>query len=203
MSRPDGIRQGHDWQDRQSWLMHQETVRMLEADPSLCDKALAILARWDTHVSGRSKPLRERWVQIIGDRDWAAALDTSEVGNQLRQASPLSCLLSDRVRWAILAQVQQEKAIQAEMLEWDSMAPVGAEFGSPEYERLLELDHLAFITTGSLEAARVWLDTPNPVLDGMTPDYCARTASGFERVRSLLETSPLPDPLDACPQPDR
>lgn len=199
MNRPDGIRHGHDWQDRQSWLMHQEAVRLLQADPSLCDKALATLARWDTHVSRRSRPLRERWVQIIGDRDWAAALDTSEVGNQLRQASPLSCLLPDDVRRAILAQVQQEKAIQAEMLAWDSMAPVGAEFGSPEYERLSELDHLAFIATGSLEAARVWLDTPNPELDGVTPEDCVRTASGFERVRSLLATSPLLNPPDASP----
>ncbi|GAB4088296.1 hypothetical protein GCM10028785_09650 [Hydrogenophaga soli] len=72
-------------------------------------------------------------------------MDTSEVGNQLRQASPLSCLLSDDARRAILAQVQQEKAFQAEMLAWDSMAPVGAESGSPEYERLSELGHLAFI----------------------------------------------------------
>lgn len=199
MNGTDGIKQGHDWQDRQSWLMHQEAVRMLQADPTLCDKALATLARWDTHVCSRSRPLRERWVQIIGNRDWAAALDTSEVGNQLRQASPLSCLLSDGVRRAILAQVQQEKAFQAEMLEWDSMAPVGAEFGSPEHERLSELDHLAFIATGSLEAARVWLDTPNPDLDGMTPEDCARTASGFERVRSLLETSPLLNPSGESP----
>ena len=116
MKRPDGtngIRHGHDWQDRQSWLMHREAVRMLLADPLLAERALAILARWDTHVCARSRPLRERWVQIISDRDWAAALDTSEVGNQLRQASPLSCLLPDDVRRAILAQVKQEKVLQA------------------------------------------------------------------------------------------
>ena len=29
--------------------------------------------------------------------------------------------------------------------DWDRMAPVGAEFGSPDYERLEELDHLAIL----------------------------------------------------------
>lgn len=189
MNRPDGVRQGHDWQDRQSWLMHQEAVRMLQADPSLADTALAILARWDTHVCSRSKLLRERWVQIIAELDWSAALDTSEVGNQSRQASPLSCLLPEDVRLAIIDQVQQEKAFQAEMLAWDNMAPVGREFGSPEYERLSELDHLAFMATGALGAARAWLDTPNAALDRSKPEDCARTASGFERVRALLKAS--------------
>ena len=192
MNRPDGIRQGHDWQDRQSWLMHQEAVHMLQVDPSLADTALAILARWDTHVCSRSKLLRERWVQIIAEREWSAALDTSEVGNQLRQSSPLSCLLPKDVRLGILDQVQQEKAFQAEMLAWDNMAPLGREFGSPEYERLSKLDHLAFMATGTLGAARAWLDTPNAALDGLTPEDCARTASGFERVRSLLKASCMP-----------
>ncbi len=187
MNRPEGIRQGHDWQDRQSWLMHQEAVRMLQADPSLADRALAILDRWDAHVCSSSRPLRERWVQIIAERDWAVALDTSEVGNQLRQASPLSCLLPDEVRLIILAQVREEKAFQAEMLAWDSMVPVGREFGSPDYERLAELDHLALLATGNLEAAHAWTDSPHPALDGLTPVEVARTESGFERVRTLLD----------------
>lgn len=167
--------------------MHQETVRMLQADPSLADRALATLARWDAQARNRPLPLRERWVQIIVERDWAAALEESERGNQLRQASPSSCLLPDEVRLSILAQVRQEKAFDAEMREWDSMAPVGAEFGSPHYDYLSELDHLAFLATGSLAAARVWLITPNPDLDGHSPENLAKTPAGFERVRALLK----------------
>jgi hypothetical protein len=90
-------------------------------------------------------------------------------------------------------------AITTSTTTWDSMAPVGAEFGSPDDERLIELDHLAFMTTGSLEAARVWLHTPNPGLDGMTPEDCACTASGLERVRALLQARPLPNPSDTSP----
>ena len=73
--------------------------------------------------------------------------------------------------------------------DWDRMAPVGAEFGSPDYERLEELDHLAILAKGSMLAARRWLDTPNQALDGMTPEEVAKTPEGFARVRQLL-TSP-------------
>ena len=33
---------------------------------------------------------------------------------------------------------------QQELQDWDRMAPVGREFGSPDYERLEERDHLVF-----------------------------------------------------------
>ena len=70
--------------------------------------------------------------------------------------------------------------------DWDRMAPVGREFGSPDYERLEELDHLAILAKGSMLAARRWLDTPNQALDGMTPEEVAKTPEGFARVRQLL-----------------
>ena len=73
--------------------------------------------------------------------------------------------------------------------DWDRMAPVGAEFGSPDYERLEELDHLAILAKGSLLAARRWLDTPNKALEGMTPEEVAKTPEGFARVRQLLTSS--------------
>lgn len=186
MTRSDDTPPGHAWQERRSWLMHREAVRMLQADPSLAERALATLARWDAQTSNCTTPLRERWVRIIAERDWAAALDTSDVGHQLRQASPLPCLLPDDVRMSILAQVRQEKAFEAEMREWDSMTPVGRELGSPDWERLMELDHLAFVATVSLEAARAWLDTPHPALDGLTPEEGARMPQVAERVRALL-----------------
>lgn len=76
-----------------------------------------------------------------------------------------------------------------ELREWDRIAPVGAEFGSPDYERLEELDHLAILTKGSLLAARRWLDAPNRTLEGMTPEEVAKTPEGFTRVRQLLTSS--------------
>lgn len=49
----------------------------------------------------------------------------------------------------------------AEDRAWDSMAPVGREFGSPDYERLMELDHREYeakmeVTLGSDRG--VWFD---------------------------------------------
>lgn len=99
----------HRIQDRQSLLMHREAVRMLQADPALAEKALSILKRWDGHVSGCSKTLRERWWQIISERDWDSALEESERGNQLRQASPLAILLPNSVRLNIIRMIRKEK----------------------------------------------------------------------------------------------
>ena len=82
-----------------------------------------------------------------------------------------------------------DKTQQESLQDWDRIAPVGREFGSPDYERLEELDHLAFLAKGSLLAARRWLDTPNQALEGMTPEEVAKTPEGFARVRQLLTSS--------------
>lgn len=57
----------------------------------------------------RSKPLRDRWVRIINERDWGLATEESEVGNQLRQASPLAILLPNQVRFDIIRHVRELK----------------------------------------------------------------------------------------------
>ena len=82
-----------------------------------------------------------------------------------------------------------EMTQQDSLQDWDRIAPVGREFGSPDYERLEQLDHLAILAKGSLLAARRWLDTPNQALEGMTPEEVAKTPEGFARVRQLLTSS--------------
>lgn len=82
---------------------------MLESDPSLVEKLLSILADWDTHVSNRSRPLREKWVQIIKERNWSLAVEESELANQLRQASPMASLLPSAVRFEIIRRVRTLK----------------------------------------------------------------------------------------------
>ena len=79
-----------------------------------------------------------------------------------------------------------DKTQQESLQDWDRIAPVGREFGSPDYERLEELDHLAFKAKGSLLAARRWLDAPNQALDGLTAEEAAKTPEGFARVYQLL-----------------
>ena len=38
-----------------------------------------------------------------------------------------------------------DRELQDLLQDWDRIAPVGREFGSPDYERLEELDHLAIL----------------------------------------------------------
>ena len=76
-----------------------------------------------------------------------------------------------------------------EDLLWDRMAPVGREFGSPDYERLLEIDTLAFKAFGTPKKARRWLNAPHPDLDGQTPELVCRTDLGFKKVKRLLRAA--------------
>ena len=99
----------HGPQDYQSLLMHLAAVRMLHEDPSLAARSLDALARWDTTMTHHSKPLRDRWVQIINEKDWALATEESELGNQLRQASSLAILLPNEVRYSIIRHVRKLK----------------------------------------------------------------------------------------------
>ena len=69
---------------------------------ALIQRALGILARWDKTMGVRSKPLRDEWARILVERDWELALSTSERGNQLRQASPVSCVLPTERRLEII-----------------------------------------------------------------------------------------------------
>jgi hypothetical protein len=102
----------HGPQDYQSLLMHQAAVRMLESDLSLVDKLLSILADWDTRASIRSGPLRKKWVEIIQEKNWSLAVEESETGNELRQASPMACILPNSVRFEIIRQVGALKDLQ-------------------------------------------------------------------------------------------
>lgn len=92
----------HQEQDARSLALHTAAVDLMRSDDALIQRALDILARWDTHVSTCSKPLRDEWVRILRERDWELALSVSERGNQLRQASPVSWLLPTERRLGII-----------------------------------------------------------------------------------------------------
>lgn len=100
----------HEPEDRQSLLMHTESVRMVISDPSLKSRLVEILDHWDKVCTNNSKSLRDQWRLNIASDDWASALSTSERGNQIRQASPMSCILPNEKRLAIIRQISDEKA---------------------------------------------------------------------------------------------
>lgn len=74
----------------------------------------------------------------------------------------------------------------AEEQAWIDLAPVGREFGSPDYERLEQLDGYAFEVFGDMVLVHEWLFSPHPSLDGMTPEDCARSETGLQKALDLL-----------------
>lgn len=81
----------------------------------------------------------------------------------------------------------QSKALQSalDLSEWGLVRPVGREFGSPDYDRLDELDTLACRVLG-LNRFREWLDTPSPALDAKTPEETSASLGGMEQIRQLF-----------------
>jgi len=79
-----------------------------------------------------------------------------------------------------------EEQASYEEQAWLDMAPVGREFGSPEYESLTALDQAAFAAFQSWELVQHWLATPNSQLDGACPEDAARSPDGLMKVMSIL-----------------
>jgi len=69
--------------------------------------------------------------------------------------------------------------------DWLDIAPVGREFGSPDYECLTALDQAAFTAFQSWEQVRDWLATPHPQLDGICPEDAARNPDGLSKVMAI------------------
>lgn len=127
----------HQEQDTRSLALHTAAVELMRSDETLIQQALDRLARWDTHVSTCSKPLRDEWVRILQERDWALALSVSERGNQLRQASPVSCVLPNERRLEIIRATSKwslpnattRQALDQKLKAFDPLAH-GGELGS-------------------------------------------------------------------------
>lgn len=99
----------HEEQDRQSLMLHTEAVRMMQDEPALIDRALSILDRWESKQS-KSHPSFMEWRRILLERDWDAALATSEFGNQIRQSSPVGCVLPEEKRLEIVWECRGHKS---------------------------------------------------------------------------------------------
>lgn len=135
--RKISITMHHQEQDVRSLALHTAAVELMRADETLIQQALDRLARWDTHVSTCSKPLRDEWVRILRERDWELALSTSERGNQLRQASPVSCVLPNERRLEIIRATSKwslpnattRQALDQKLKAFDPLAH-GGELGS-------------------------------------------------------------------------
>lgn len=101
---------GHARQDLRSLAMHQEAVRVLREHPETAARALEVLARWQAKGDAQTNPLWNEWRRIIEGRHWDLAVEESDKGQQLRQASPLSFVLTEEQRSAILQRFRRGAA---------------------------------------------------------------------------------------------
>lgn len=104
----------HREQDQQSYQLHVEAVKLMRADPALIDRAIGILQQWGQLAHPCSKPLRDAWLRILNNHDWDAALAEDDFGMQIRQASPLACILPNARRLEIIRSCKKQRLNNAE-----------------------------------------------------------------------------------------
>lgn len=92
----------HRVSDEQSLRLTQAAVAWLQARPERTLAALNTLDHWDQVAPAGSAELRRQWREILVARDFARALALDDLGQQLRQASPLARVLPQAERLAII-----------------------------------------------------------------------------------------------------
>lgn len=98
---------GHLRHDLRSLALHQEAVQVLQLQPEKAGKVLEILTRWEATGDEHTKPLWAEWRRIIEGQLWHLAVEESDRGQQLRQASPLGFVLDEGQRTAIFARFRR------------------------------------------------------------------------------------------------
>ena len=93
----------HRRQDLRSLDLHREAVRVLEQHPEQERRVLEVLDRWEWMAGNDANPLFAEWRRIVEERLWELALEDSDRGQQLRQASPLGFALEPTVRDEIVS----------------------------------------------------------------------------------------------------
>ena len=101
--------------DDRSLAMHRLVADKVRADIGLLDDAQAILKRWHVTVSPRTFAYLDEWQRLLdagGEAVLAVATEETQHAAALRQASPLTCLLTNRERFAFLKAWKEQHAPQ-------------------------------------------------------------------------------------------
>lgn len=98
-------RGGHQPQDLQSLVLHEEAVRLAKTNPILVETAKATAQRWLDAGDSRSAGLWREWLAILDAGAWRKVLGRTRRAQQLRQASPLVTVLPEDLRRRVLADI--------------------------------------------------------------------------------------------------
>lgn len=99
----------HRIQDLQSLTLHEEAIRLIKNNPDKLMQAKELLDRWIQGGPSRSKSLWLEWQDILRDGKWRTVMGRTRRAQELRQASPLTPLLSEITRQSILNNVSDLK----------------------------------------------------------------------------------------------
>lgn len=99
----------HRIQDLQSIVLHEEAICLVSSDPNKLLQAKELLERWIQSGPSRSKSLWLEWRDILNNGKWRTVLGRTRRAQELRQASPLTPLLSEAARQSILNSVSDLK----------------------------------------------------------------------------------------------
>ena len=95
----------HQIQDLQSLALHEEAFRLIRANPELLLEARNTLDRWLASGNSRSRGLWQEWQEILRHAKWRKVRGRTRRAQELRQASPLTAVLPDKVRQSVLDQI--------------------------------------------------------------------------------------------------
>lgn len=95
----------HQEIDQRSLALHVLVCAKIRDNPELFDSVKKTLARWKLTVSENSQPYIAQWQNLADeglDACLAAAIENSERGAALRQASPFTKILTHQERFKAL-----------------------------------------------------------------------------------------------------
>jgi hypothetical protein len=105
----------HQELDQRSLALHRLVAHKVRQDESLLLKAQSVLDHWHQTASPRTFLYLDAWQSLLDQGVHAClqgAIEESERGDALRQASPLACLLTPQERFAFLKQWKDAHAPQ-------------------------------------------------------------------------------------------
>lgn len=100
----------HQAQDLQSLVLHELAVDLVKKDPERIKEAQQVLERWMATAGPHSRPLFDKWMAILRNRQWSKVLGRNRNAQELRQSSPLTVLLPKGTREPALESVSRLKA---------------------------------------------------------------------------------------------
>jgi len=86
--------------------LHAQVAIKLRQNPGLLNEAAAWVALWQETTAPGNLPALKKWEQLLHsglEATLAVALSDDPEATELRQSSPLPCLLSPQERWRFLA----------------------------------------------------------------------------------------------------